>query len=392
MGECTVFSPDRYKFFCPVKTNSGSRALEHLPFELDTMNATKPFVITSQKDARRGLVDVIIDAFKDSGVTIGIFDGTPAAPGMKLIKELFTMYRDGGYDSLIAVGGGAVVDTAKILNIAVSGEPEDIERYAGIDLITKPLKPLVLVPTLSGTGYESSRYACIDTLSISSCFLMPHLVVIDPRMTVFEDVETTAAASLIALTHAVEVYTGPEKNLLSDSYAYTAIRFVMENLVNVIRDPGDGKGRLALVNAHNAAGCAFSNSTPGMAHRLGRAVGDACQLSWGLCMGILLPHVLERQISEDRYHIPGLLLPLAGFDMYAETPEHMRVQKAIGILYDFQRHLFEASRGTIVRSLKDAEVPEEMLQDIARKAAGSSSTGFGADMCLMVLEQAWKGK
>ena len=78
---------------------------------------------------------VIIDAFKDSGLAIGIFDGVPSAPDRKLIRELFNIYRDRGHDAVIAVGGGSVADTAKMLNIAVSGKPEDIEGCAGENLI-----------------------------------------------------------------------------------------------------------------------------------------------------------------------------------------------------------------------------------------------------------------
>ena len=149
--------PEHYEFFCPVKINSGNRALEQIPFELDALNARKPLVIARKDASERGLVDVIIDAFKDSGIAIGIFDGVPAAPDLKLVRELFNIYRDRGYDAVIAVGGGPLADTAKVLNIAVSGKPEDIEGCAGENQIKNPLKPLIIVPTLSGTGYEMSK-------------------------------------------------------------------------------------------------------------------------------------------------------------------------------------------------------------------------------------------
>jgi hypothetical protein len=88
--------PEHYEFFCPVKINSGNRALEQTPFELDALNARKPLVIARKDDSERGLVDVIVDAFKDSGIAVGIFDGVPVAPDLKLIRELFNIYR-GGY-------------------------------------------------------------------------------------------------------------------------------------------------------------------------------------------------------------------------------------------------------------------------------------------------------
>ncbi|MEI8172068.1 MAG: iron-containing alcohol dehydrogenase [Deltaproteobacteria bacterium] len=387
-----MFLPNNYEFACPVKTNSGNRALEHLPVELDALNARKPLVITGKDAAGKGLVDVLIDAFRDSGITIGVFDGVPTSPDLILIRELFRIYRDGGYDAIIAVGGGSATDTAKTLNIAVSGEPEDLETCAGENLIKKPLKPLVYVPTLSGTGYETSRYAFFGNKVYTSHFLIPDLVVIDPRMTVPEDAKTTASTALVALTQAAELYVSPGKNPLTDSYAYTAISFIMENLVNVIKNPQESIGRLSLANAHCMAGCAFSNAAAGMAHTLGKAAGDACGASHGLCMGILLPYVLERYLSLSGYHIADLLLPLAGFDVYAGTAEEKKAQKAIDTIYGLQKDLFKISGGAIPRTLKDANVSKDILKNTAAKAAGGASSGLDSDGCLAVLEQAWEGR
>ncbi|MEN6319812.1 MAG: iron-containing alcohol dehydrogenase [Syntrophaceae bacterium] len=384
--------PSNYEFSCPVKINSGNKALEHLPFELDILNARKPFVITSKDAADRGLVNVIIDAFKDSGLTIGIFDGVPPSPDVTLIRELFSLYRDRGYDAVIALGGGAVTDTAKALNIVVSGEPEDLERCAGDNLITKHLNPFISVQTLSGTGYETTRYAFFGGRAYASHFLMPDLVVIDPRMTISEDTMVTAASTLVALTHSVEAYVSTGKNPLADSYAFPAIRFIMENLANVIRNPSDKKGCLTLANAHCMAGCAFSNIEAGMAHKLGKVIGDASHVPHGICMGILLPHILESQLSESSDNIKELLLPLAGFDAYAETSENSRTQKAISVLYDFLQDLVAASGGVIATSLRDAGVSKEILEDMRKKTIDNSLGIVDMDGYLKILEQAWEGK
>ena len=386
-----MYLPEHYEFFCPVKINSGNRALEQLSSELDALNARKPLVIAKKDASERGLVDVIIDAFKDSGIAIGIFDGVPTAPDLKLIKELFNIYRDRGYDAVIAVGGGTVADTAKVLNIAVSGKPEDIEGCAGENLIKRPLRPLIIVPTLAGTGYEVSKYGFFDGRSYASHFLMPHLAVIDPRMTIPEDAVTTAATTLTALTHAVEAYSGSDKNPLADAYAYTAIQLIMEHLVNVIRDQRDRNGRLSLANAHAMAACAFSNVAPGVAHKLGKVMGDVCHLPPGLCMGMLLPHILDKQMSEGGYHIPDLLLPLAGFDAYASTAENLRARRAVDILRNLLKDLSAASGGAILRIWKDAQVSEDTLQDIARRAVGNGAS-FDMDGCVEILKKAMEGR
>jgi alcohol dehydrogenase len=384
-----MFLPSNYEFFCRVKTNSGNRALDHLPCELDTLNARKPLVITKKSATERGLTNIIIDAFRDSGITIGIFDGVPSIPDVALIRELYSLYFERGYDAVISLGGDAVTDTAKVLNIAVSGEPEDLERCAGDDLIEKPLKPFIMIPTLSGSGYETSRYAFFAGRTYASHFLMPDIAVIDPRICIAEDMMTVAASSLVALTHSVEAYVSPGKSPLTDCYAFPAIRFIMENLLNVIKNPRDKKGCLALVNAHSMAGCAFSNIEAGVTHKLGRLIGNASHVPHGICMGILLPHALELQLSGDGGHIGDLLLPLAGFDVYAQTPEEQRAQKAISIMGDFLRGLFTASGGAIATSLRDAEISEEIVEDIRKKALGHTSGGADMDNCLKILERAW---
>jgi alcohol dehydrogenase len=386
-----MYLPESYEFFCPVKINSGNRALEQIPFELDALDARKPLMLAGIDDNERDLLDVIIDAFRDSGITVGIFDGVPVVPDLKLIRYLFNIYHDRGCDAVIAVGGGPVADTAKVLNIAVSGKPEDIEGCAGENLIKMPLKPLIIVPTLSGTGYEMSRYASFDGRDYASHFLMPHLAVIDPRMTIPEDAVTTAAASLAALAHAVEAYTGSGKNPPADAYAYTTIQLIMEHLVHVIKDQRDSDGRMSLVNAHAMAGCAFSNVAPGIAHKLGKAMGDLCHLPPGLCMGMLLPHILDREMSEGGYHISELLLPLAGFDAYASMAENLRARKAVDNLHDLLRDLSAASGGAISRIWNDAQVSEDTLRKIAQEAVGSGII-FDMDGCVDILREAREGR
>ncbi|HET6459842.1 MAG TPA: iron-containing alcohol dehydrogenase [Syntrophales bacterium] len=363
-----MYLPEHYEFFCHVKINSGHRALEQIPFELDVLNARKPFVISRKGDSERGLIDVIIDAFKDSEVAIGIFDGVPPDPDLKLIRELFNIYRDRGYDAIIAVGGGPVADTAKVLNIAVSGKPDDIEEYAGEDQIKRPLKPLIIVPTLSGTGYEMSKHVFFGGRAYVSHFLMPNLAVIDPRMTITEDAVSIASTTLVALAHAVEAYTGATKNPLADAYAYSAIQLIMEHLVKVLRDQQYGSGRLALSNAHAMAGCAFSNVASGIAHELGKAMGEVCHMPPGLCMGMLLPHVLEKQMSEGSHNIADLLLPLAGFDAYASMTDNLRARRAVDILYDLLKDLSAVSGGAVSRRWKNAQISEDTLQGIAQRA------------------------
>lgn len=385
-----MFFPDNYEFYCPVKINSGKRALENIPVELGALNARKPLIITDKESAKKGVVKKIADALRDSGMTVGVFDGVPPVPDRKLVRGLMNRYRDTGCDSIIAAGEGAVVDTAKALNIVVSGKPEDLHEAAGEDMIKNPLGPFVFVPTASGTGFETSRYAALEGLNFSSYLLMPDLVIIDPRMITAQKADVVVSTSMVALAHSAQAYTCPAKNPMNDTYAYAAMQFVGENLVNVIRY-GDKKGRLALANAATMAGIAFSNSPRGMIHELGWAAGDISGLSHGICMGILLPYVLEYHIDREGYHMSDMLLPIAGAEIYAGTAENLKARMAINFIYDMQHDIHDFTKGKVPLTLKDAGISKDALDGVARAAVGGGRLGFTVDDCMVVLEHAWEG-
>jgi alcohol dehydrogenase len=197
---------------------------------------------------------------------------------------------------------------------------------------------------------------------------------------------------MAALTHSAEAYTCPAKNPLTDTYAYAAIQYIAENLVNVIEEPKDKEGRLALANAAAMAGCALSNTTVDIVHTLGEVVGDMFDLSDGICMGILLPYGLEYGSNKNGYHTSDLLLPLAGFDEYAKTSENLRARVAINMITEMQHDLYDSTKSETPRTLEEAEVPRYMLQDIAEKAVSHGSPEVDFDGYLTVLEHAWEGK
>lgn len=387
-----MFLPDNYEFLCSVKTNSGNKALEHLPFELEALSARKPLIVTDKNVARQGLIRKMINAFKDSGMKIGIFDSIPDVPDMQIVAELSNIYRNGEHDAIVALGCGAIVNVAKVVNIAVSYNVKTLRDLAGDNMIAHPLGPFILILTLTGTGYETSKFAFIENLIFSSHFLMPDLVVIDSRTVKWESVQATVATAMVALAHAVEAYTGPGKNPMTDTYAYAAIQYVKDNLIPVLTKPRDTKGRLALANAASMAGCAFSNMKPGLVHVLGEAISTMFHIASGICMGILLPYGLEYTIRKNDYHTDDLLFPLSDFDEYAVTADNLKAGKAVNIMYEMQQDLYKATGGKVPRTLEEANIPKYMVNDIAEKVFRDGPKEFDIDDYRIVLEHAWEGK
>ena len=123
-------------FSCPAKTCAGTRALDHLPFELGAMGASKPMVIQDQKSHAAGLAKHLKSAVSASGMTLGISaplpeDSTPDAPAL-FVRDLHDRFREKGFDALIALGSAPAADAAKALNIAVSLGPDALQQKTGL--------------------------------------------------------------------------------------------------------------------------------------------------------------------------------------------------------------------------------------------------------------------
>ena len=389
-----------YEFFCPVKTIAGHQALEHLPFELSAVSVNHPMVITDKGVRGAGLLELVEAIFSSSQLPITtVFDDVPADSSLATVRKAAQSYREHQCDCLIAIGGGSVIDTSKAVNILVSEGGDDLLQYAGAHNLKRALKPLFVVPTTSGTGSEVTMVAVISDLEagikipFTSYYLLPNAAVLDPRMTLTLPPLVTAATAMDALTHAIEAYTCLAANPMSDAYAMAAIQKVSRNLLSVMDNPKDADGRLELAQASTMAGIAFSNSMVGMVHALGHSMGAICHLPHGMCMSILLPYVLQYNESENGTRIGELLLPLAGPEVYAATPQSRRASRAVQIILLLRDNLHE--RCGLPRTLQETgKVGMEQLEAIADMAINDGSIIYNPkesdrDELLVVLVKAW---
>ena len=389
-----------YEFFCPVKTIAGHQALEHLPFELSALSVSRPMVITDKGVSGAGLLGLVEAIFSSSQLPLTtVFDDVPADSSLATVRKAARSYRDNQCDCLIAIGGGSVIDTSKAVNILVSEGGDDLLQYAGAHTLKRALKPLFAVPTTSGTGSEVTMVAIISDLDagvkipFTSYYLLPNAAVLDPRMTLTLPPLVTAATAMDALTHAVEAFTCLAANPMSDAYAMAAIQKVSRNLLSVMDNPKNADGRLELAQASTMAGIAFSNSMVGMVHALGHSMGAICHLPHGMCMSILLPYVLQYNESENGTRIGELLLPLAGPEVYAATPQSRRASRAVQIILLLRDNLHE--RCGLPRTLQETgKVGMEQLEAIADMAINDGSIIYNPkesdrDELLVVLVKAW---
>jgi alcohol dehydrogenase len=365
--------PKYYEFLNSVKILSGDKALENIPYELKQFNASKPIILSDAMLQKIGTVDIVIKAIGDQLDTSTVFVDIPPDSSYKVVNAIREVYTQNNCDSIIAIGGGSVIDTAKGVRMLISQQAEDIKQLEGSEILKKGIKaPFVVVPTTSGTGSEATLVAVISNpdegtkKEFVSYELLPDAAVLDVRMTETLPPKITASTGMDALCHALEAYTCLQKNPVSDAYAISAMRLIGEYLEKAVDKPKDKKARIAMANASLLAGIAFSNSMVGLVHAIGHAAGGVSHIPHGNAMAILLPHVMEFNMPKCEKLYGDVLLYLFGPEVYASAPAQERgrlcVEKICQML-----HRFNEKCGLPTR-LRDDKVKEIDLLPIAEKA------------------------
>lgn len=378
--------PYNFTFLSHPKICSGLKALEHIPFELESLNARKPLVITSPRWAKKGLAKTLTKALYDSNIIIGaLFTNAPHYPSVTIINELSKLYRDRGCDSIIALGSGGVTHIAKAVNMVVSLKTDIMQCTEAT--ISSPLKPLICIPTADCEGGEMAAFAYFERFEKQSDFLYPDVIVIDPRITRHATKEEVANCALTSLSHAIEACGIEAPNPINDAYAHTALQFIYQYLPKAVKRPCNKDASVAIVNAAACADTAFSNAPQGIVHTLAQAIALDTNLKAGIVMGILLRYSLAAKLHTKAGIRPELLLALAGIDTYAKTPEKDR-QK---IAYDYLIKCIDTAKDFAPSTLRGLNIPKYKLKEFA-KIAVSKNKQFKESAYTELLEKAWEGK
>ncbi|WP_447771047.1 iron-containing alcohol dehydrogenase [Aeromonas veronii] len=389
-----------YDFFCPVKLLAGEQALEQLASELASLGARRPLLLTDKGVNATGLATLLANVLAEGELPVAaIWDEIPADSSTAVVERIAKRYRELDCDSLVALGGGSVIDTAKAVNILTSMGGDHLLDYSGAGCLTRPLKPLAVVPTTAGTGSEVTLVAVIKDeasgrkVPFTSPFLLPQLAVLDPRLTQGLPLNITAATAMDAMTHAIEAFIGTAKNPVSDALALMAVEKIASALPQIIHDPQNKQLRLQLAEGSTLAGMAFSNSMVGLVHALGHSLGARCHLPHGLCMNLFLPTVLDYNRPEVDSELARLLLPLVGAERFAATPAHQRAEATITAIRTLRDTLWQAVK--LPRTMSEAGVSDRsLLSEIRDLAVNDGALLFNRkdadrEQLLTLLERAW---
>lgn len=360
--------PEFFEFYNPTKVAYGVGIALDLKPELDLLGVGKYFIVSDKIISDLGLVKKVVDGLVSAGIEVtGEFLEVPPNSEVKTVNACAEQAKASGAEGLIAIGGGSVIDTAKAANILICEGGDLVEDHSGASTLTRPLKPLVVIPTTAGTGSEVTIIAVIydeETsvkMSFADKFLLPSLAVLDPEMTVSMPPALTASTAMDTLTHAIEAYVGLQWSPISDAFAVGAIELVFNNIVKATENGDDIEARGGLLVASNMAGISFSHSMVGCVHGMAHTVGGLYRVPHGVANAILLPHGMEYNFEEvkEKY---ARLAPVMGEDVTGLSVDDA-ARRAIKAVRKLTGRLNEM--GALPLRLRDVGVPEEGLPEVA---------------------------
>ena len=217
-------------------------------------------------------------------------------------KELMELVSPFDPDVIVGIGGGSVLDIAKLV-AAQLGNEQQLEEYVGNGLLNGRKKKLICLPATSGTGSEMSPNAILvddadgQKKGIISPHLVPDIVIVDPLLTISLPPSITAATGIDALTHCLEAYTNKFAHPLIDTYAYEGMQLIAANIVNAVNKGSneDARTNVALGSVYGGI-CLGPVNTAGV-HALSYPLGSMYHLPHGLSNALLLPYVMEFNIE-----------------------------------------------------------------------------------------------
>jgi alcohol dehydrogenase class IV len=249
-----------------------------------------------------------IALLKEAGLTVHVDTSIVREPSFKDFEDLLTSVKHIGADVIIGIGGGSVLDVAKLIAAQINND-QTLADITGIGLLKNRTKKLICVPTTAGTGSEASPNAILiddadnQKKGIISPYLVPDIVIIDAALTISLPAEITAATGLDALTHCLEAYTNLYAHPFIDMYALEGIRLIAGNLIKAINDGTDEDARTQLAIGSLLGGfCLGPVNTAGV-HALSYPLGSMHHIAHGLSNALLLPFVMEYNIpaAPERY-------------------------------------------------------------------------------------------
>jgi len=316
---------DISKFVAP-EIIFGRGSLSQIGESVLRLGVSKVFMVSDREVINSGWVDKAVEYLRAVGLESVIFSSLTTNPKDREVTEGAAKYLASGCDGIVSVGGGSPTDVAKAIAILASNGKR-LQDYEGINKISVPLPPMVIVPSTAGAGSEVSQFTIIvDTerklkMSIISRSLIPDIAIVDPDLLRTKDAKLAAATGVDALTHGIESYVSLAATPLTDIHALKAIQLISRNLRQAVADRADMEANSNMAMASLTAGLAFSNAILGAAHAMTHQVDGLLDQHHGETNASILPHVMRFNLSAcpDRFRDIAVALgeDVTGLDLEA---------------------------------------------------------------------------
>lgn len=276
----------------------GKGAIESIVTELKARGLKKPMVCSDPDLVKFKVTEKVTKLLDEAKIEYTLNSDIKPNPSIQNVQNGVKLYKENGNDSLIAVGGGSSIDTAKAIGIIIANpEFADVRSLEGVAPTKNPCAPIIAVPTTAGTAAEvtinyvitdeekNRKMVCVDVHDI------PVVAVVDPDMMSTMPKGLTAATGMDALTHAIEGYITKGAWTLSDMFHIKAIEIIAENLAKAVENDPVGRENMAL--GQYVAGMGFSNVGLGIVHSMAHPLGALYDTPHGVANAIILPTVME---------------------------------------------------------------------------------------------------
>jgi alcohol dehydrogenase len=305
-----------------------------------------------------------IAALESAGLTVTLFDDVHANPTTDDVDRGLGVAQSAAIDLIVGLGGGSSMDCAKGINFLLSNGGR-IEDYWGANKAARAMLPMIAVPTTSGTGSEAQSYALIANpkthmkMACGDPKAACRLALLDPELTISMPASVTAATGIDALSHAVESYVCTRRNPVSQLFSRQAWQLLVRGFPAVIAAGDDLDARSKMLLGAHLAGAAIENSMLGAAHALANPLSAHFDVTHGVAIAVLLPHVVRYNAAS----VNGLYGELAHDAGLCEAGDPRAGERLAMHLADL------ATRAGLPATLADCGVEKALIPQMAAEAA-----------------------
>ncbi len=359
--------------------------------EIRRLDGHKLLIVTYPGASQSRFVEEIMNDLQSEGMSFSVYDQIESEPHVEVAEDLATYTRTGKFDLVVGMGGGSVMDLAKIASMSTAN-PRPVRDYLGVDLLSKKGVPLICIPTTAGTGSEVTMFSVLSVgkkkMDVVSPHILPDIALIDPFLTITLPPQVTAGTGMDALSQAIETVTSLAATPLTDALALTAIQLIMKSLKVAYIDGSDIQARGGMALAATLSGLAFGSGKLTLGHSLAQTFGPVRKIPHGTSCGVALPYVMEFYLPV----IPEKLSMIAaamGVETRGVTP-----QDGVAAIRAVMKLVDEIGVPTSLKELgfDKGEMPELAEICVKEWPRPNSPRQLSQEAVLEVLERMWEGK